>query len=65
VFDDAVLRALTMPVLAVLGGRDAMIDSHDSARRLAALVPHADVRIEPEAGHLVVGQAETVLGFVL
>ncbi|MEO6088243.1 MAG: alpha/beta fold hydrolase [Umezawaea sp.] len=65
VFDDAVLRSLTMPVLAVVGGRDVMIDSRATARRLAALVPHADVRVVPEAGHLVVGQADAVLGFLL
>jgi pimeloyl-ACP methyl ester carboxylesterase len=64
VLDDAVLRSLTMPVLAVVGGRDAMIDSRGTARRLAALVPHADVRVVPEAGHLVVGQADAVLGFL-
>src|SRR5262249_45560675 len=40
IFDDAALQYLTMPVLAVVGGRDAMIDSHETAARLRAAVPH-------------------------
>ncbi|MCS7479602.1 alpha/beta fold hydrolase [Umezawaea endophytica] len=63
VFPDDVLERLTMPVLAVVGDRDAMIDSAMTARRLAALVPHADVRVVP-GGHLLLGQADAVLGFL-
>jgi pimeloyl-ACP methyl ester carboxylesterase len=61
VFSDAALRRLTMPVLVIAGERDAMLDSHDTARRLAGTVPHAAVRLLPGVGHSVVGQSEAVL----
>ncbi|GAA3831709.1 alpha/beta hydrolase [Sphaerisporangium flaviroseum] len=61
VFSDAALRRLTMPVLVIAGERDAMLDSRDTARRLAGAVPHAAVRLLPGVGHSVVGQSEPVL----
>ncbi|PRY34791.1 alpha/beta fold hydrolase [Umezawaea tangerina] len=64
VFDDAVLRGLEMPMLVVVGGRDAMLDSRGTARRLAATAPHADVRVLPAAGHFIPGQADAVLDFL-
>jgi pimeloyl-ACP methyl ester carboxylesterase len=64
VFPDEVLERLTMPVLAIVGDRDAMIDSGQSARRLRDLVPHADVRVVEGGGHLLLGQAQTVLEFL-
>ncbi len=63
-FDDAVLRGLEMPMLVVVGGRDAMLDSRGTARRLAATAPHADVRVLPAAGHFIPGQADAVLDFL-
>jgi pimeloyl-ACP methyl ester carboxylesterase len=64
VFDDDALRRLTMPVLAVVGGRDAMLDGPATARRLAAVVPHATVRLLADAGHLLPDQAGPVLDFL-
>lgn len=61
--DDALAR-LTMPVLAIVGGRDAMLDSHETRRRLAHAVPGATVRLPPDAGHLVPGQTAAVLEFL-
>jgi pimeloyl-ACP methyl ester carboxylesterase len=64
VFSDADLRGLDMPVLAVVGDRDLMLDSADTARRLRAHVPHADVTVLPGVGHAVVGQGPAVLDFL-
>jgi pimeloyl-ACP methyl ester carboxylesterase len=64
VFDDDALRRLTMPVLAVVGGRDAMLDAHQTKRRLEAAVPHATARLLPEAGHLLPDQTATILDFL-
>ncbi|WP_306367468.1 alpha/beta fold hydrolase [Nocardiopsis sp. CC223A] len=64
VFSDAALRGLDMPVLAVMGGKDVMIDSADTARRLRAHVPHADVTVLPGVGHAVIGQGPAVLDFL-
>src|SRR5262249_29533436 len=51
IFDDDALRTLTMPVLVIAGARDAVLDSHDTRRRLARTTPHATVRLLPGVGH--------------
>ncbi|MEV7377246.1 alpha/beta fold hydrolase [Streptomyces lydicus] len=64
VFPDDVLRRLAMPVQVTVGGRDALFDSADTARRLARCVPHATVHVLPEAGHALLGQTYAVLTFL-
>ncbi len=64
VFRDEALRKLTMPVLAIVGGKDVLLDSAGTARRLKANVPHAEVRYLPEAGHFIPGQNAVVLEFL-
>jgi pimeloyl-ACP methyl ester carboxylesterase len=63
-FDDATLRNLTMPVLAVLGTRDALIDAAETARRLRSAAPHADIRMLPDAGHILPDPTDVVLGWL-
>ena len=63
-FSDDALRSLAVPLMAVVGGKDAMIDSYETERRLTATVPHATVHLLPEAGHLLPDQTETVLRFL-
>ncbi len=65
VFDDEALRRLTMPVLLIVGGRDAMLDSADTVRRLERAVPRASVCLLPEAGHLILDQTARILEFLL
>jgi pimeloyl-ACP methyl ester carboxylesterase len=62
--DDEALRRATMPVLAVLGGRDAFIDTPRTAQRLSRLVPSATVRVLPGIGHLLPAQTAPVLEFL-
>ncbi len=64
VFSDEALHGLTMPVLAIVGAHDAMLDSADTARRLAAAVPHATVTVLPDVAHSIVGQTEPILEFL-
>ncbi|HDR9800407.1 TPA: alpha/beta fold hydrolase [Burkholderia cenocepacia] len=64
VFDDTMLRTLSMPVLAIVGGRDVMLDSRDTQDRLTRLVPHAQVRFLPEQPHFIRGQRDTVRTFL-
>jgi len=64
IFADTTLKRLGMPVLAIVGGRDAMLDSHDTKRRLEALVPDATVHLLPEVGHLLPDQSATLLDFL-
>ncbi len=56
VFGDDALQRLNMPVLAILGGKDALIDSDETRRRLERNVPHAEIQYIPEAGHYIPGQ---------
>jgi pimeloyl-ACP methyl ester carboxylesterase len=62
VFGDAALRRLTMPVYAVAGERDAMVDSATTKRRLEAAAPDAVVDLLPGTGHFIPGEFE--LGFL-
>lgn len=64
IFADTALKGLTMPVLAIVGGRDAMLDSHETKRRLEALVPDATVHLLPEVGHLLPDQSSILLDFL-
>jgi pimeloyl-ACP methyl ester carboxylesterase len=61
--DDA-LRRLTMPLLLIAGGRDALLDSADSRRRLERCAPRLTVRLLPEAGHFLPDQTVAVLEFL-
>lgn len=64
VFGDDALRTVRMPVLVIAGERDVMLDHHDTGRRLHSTVPHAEVRLLPEAGHLLPDQTPAILEFL-
>ena len=54
IFDDDALGSLRMPVLAIVGGRDRMLDSFGTCRRLERAVPHAtDPAASPRQPRLV------------
>ena len=61
VFSDPALRGLRLPLFAVVGGRDAILDSADTKRRLEANAPRATVDFLPDSGHLLRGQTKRVL----
>jgi pimeloyl-ACP methyl ester carboxylesterase len=65
VFSDAALRGLAMPVLAIVGGRDALLDSAETKRRLERSAPKASVELLPDQGHLLRGQTARVLDFLV
>jgi pimeloyl-ACP methyl ester carboxylesterase len=64
VFPDEALRTLTMPVLVTIGGRDAMFDSYETAKRVNHTVPHARVTLLPEVAHAIIGQTQPILDFL-
>lgn len=64
VFGDQALRRLAMPVLAMVGGKDVLLDSAGTRRRLAANAPHAQVLYLPEGRHLLPDQTDTILAFL-
>ncbi len=65
VFGDGALRTLSPPMLAIVGGRDVMLDSRDTCDRLTRLVPYAQVRFLPDQYHFIRGQRDTVLAFLM
>jgi pimeloyl-ACP methyl ester carboxylesterase len=64
VASDAALAGLAMPVMAVVGGRDVLIDSAETRRRLERHVARAEVHVLPDAYHLLPSQTESVLAFL-
>jgi len=64
VFSDDALTRLTMPVMLIVGGRDVLLDSAESKRRLEQSAPHVTVRFLPDAGHILHGQAAPILEFL-
>lgn len=64
VFSDEALSSLTAPLLVIVGGRDAMLDSQDTARRVRELVPRATVNLLPDVAHAILGQTAPVLTFL-
>jgi pimeloyl-ACP methyl ester carboxylesterase len=64
-FSDQMLSTVTMPVMAVVGAKDAILDSEETKRRLERYVPQVQVKYLPEAGHGLVDPTSFVLEFLL
>jgi pimeloyl-ACP methyl ester carboxylesterase len=61
---DAELARLKAPMLVIVGGRDVLLDTGDTRRRLAKWAPHAEVAFLPEARHNIQGQTARILEFL-
>jgi pimeloyl-ACP methyl ester carboxylesterase len=64
VFSDEALKRLTMPVLAIVGAKDALLDSGDTQRRIESLLRRGKVKYLDEVGHLILGQSPTIADFL-
>jgi pimeloyl-ACP methyl ester carboxylesterase len=64
IMSDAALQRLSMPVLAILGGKDALLDSAETRFRLEHTVPHAKILYYPESGHLLPTQTSKISDFL-
>ena len=53
-----------MPILAMVGGKDVLLDSAGTRRRLAASAPHVQILYLPEGRHLLSDQTDTILAFL-
>jgi surfactin synthase thioesterase subunit len=62
---NAALEALAMPLLAIIGGRDALLDSYDTRVRLELHVPHAEVCFIEEGYHFLPNQSQRVFDFLV
>jgi pimeloyl-ACP methyl ester carboxylesterase len=58
------LRRLKMPVLAIVGGRDVLLDSAGTRSRLERHAPQAEVVYLPDAGHFIPNQTGRVMAFL-
>jgi len=61
---DAELKGLSMPVLLVMGERDAMIDAVATEARLKAHAQNIAIHMLPGVGHLLPNQITTVVNFL-
>jgi pimeloyl-ACP methyl ester carboxylesterase len=64
ILPDAMLQKLTMPVLAILGGKDIVFSAEEMRRRLEACVPSARIVLLPSAGHGLTDPTQAVLEFL-
>jgi len=61
---DAQLKALGMPVLAIVGGRDVLLDSADTRERLQRNVPHAEICFIADGFHFLPDQTARIMAFL-
>jgi pimeloyl-ACP methyl ester carboxylesterase len=61
-FSTPALAALDVPMLTIVGGGDAMLDSYQTRQRLE--LAGKTVRLLPEAGHLLLNQTQRILDFL-
>jgi pimeloyl-ACP methyl ester carboxylesterase len=64
IFSDLALSRLTMPILAVLGAKDAILDSADTRLRLSRTLPKAQIIYLPEVGHGIFGERSAISRFL-
>lgn len=62
---DADLRRLRMPLQVIAGGKDPLINSMETLRRIQRLVPRADLVLVKDAHHYLPAQEGMVLRFLL
>ncbi len=61
---DADLSSLKMPVLIIIGGRDALINSNETRRRVESTMPNAQLHYLEQAFHHLPNQRETIFNFL-
>ncbi|WP_370946529.1 alpha/beta fold hydrolase [Amycolatopsis sp. cg5] len=64
VFSDETLRVLKMPMLVVVGARDQMLDTTQTASRLGAAAAQARIEVLPSAGHYLPDQTKVITEFL-
>lgn len=63
-FSDDELRKLTMPVSLFVGGKDVMLHSEQTAKRLKSIVNHANINLIPDEGHSLINQGDEIRQFL-
>lgn len=63
-FTDHELATLKMPVALFVGGKDIMLHSRKTAKRLKLFVRHAEINYITEEGHSIVNQGQEIRKFL-
>lgn len=61
---DAQLAGLGIPILAIIGGRDALLDSLDTRKRLRRAAPQAQIHFLEDGYHFLPDQTSQVMEFL-
>ncbi|WP_280304483.1 alpha/beta fold hydrolase [Nocardia neocaledoniensis] len=64
IFPDERLRTVTIPVLVLVGERDALFDSARTAARARGSFPRGEVRVLPGVGHAILEQTVPIRQFL-
>ncbi len=64
VFADEELEKLIMPSLLLVGEKDIMLNSLETAARFRKSVPNGQISIIPQAGHSLTGFAQEIMAFL-
>jgi pimeloyl-ACP methyl ester carboxylesterase len=64
IFTDVQLQRLSMPLLFLGGENDAILNMPEAARRLEACLPHAEIRLLKNTGHVILNGPEYILPFL-
>ncbi|RDY27702.1 alpha/beta hydrolase [Romboutsia weinsteinii] len=64
IFSDDELMKLTMPVALFVGGKDVMLYSEKTAKRLESLLDHANINLIHDEGHSLVNQGDEIREFL-
>lgn len=64
IFGDSDLGRLKAPLMAIAGGKDQILDSDATRDRLQRIMPQAEVRYLPDAGHFIPRQTMPILEFL-
>lgn len=63
-FSDESLKRLTMPLMAILAGRDVFVDSERARARLEANVAKPRIEYLPDSHHSITNQTQPILEFL-
>lgn len=63
-FSDEELRRLTMPVMLLMGEKDALRPSQKVAQRMQRLLPHLVTAMIPKAGHVLLDTVRLIIPFL-
>lgn len=61
---DAELGRLRMPILAIVGGRDVLLESRETQERLQRAAPQAEICFLEEGYHFLPDQTACVMAFL-